>query len=85
MANFFLNLKNPFVGFASPLFFGRQDTKIHPKKIKNTDNHPFFPSSCMKTASAIRLVSEITRTKVGFFFLSPEKTQNRQLSDSQLY
>jgi hypothetical protein len=39
----------------------------------------------MKTASPIRLVSEITGTEVGFFFLSPKKTQNRQLSDSQLY
>jgi len=66
-------------------FFWRQVAKIRQTKIKNTDNHPFFPSFCMKTASAIRLVSEITGTEVDFFFfLSPKKTQNRQLSDSQL-
>ncbi len=33
----FLNLKNPFVGFTSSFFFGRQVTKVRPKKKeKNT-------------------------------------------------
>jgi hypothetical protein len=35
MVSFFLNPKNPFVGFANS-FFGHQVAKIHPKK-KNTD------------------------------------------------
>jgi hypothetical protein len=38
----FLNLKNPFVGFAGPFFFGRQVVKIG--KRKNTDGRDITPT-----------------------------------------